>query len=195
MACANLKTVHKVSKNQIIRKVLKKINFPLAMPSANKSKSISPQAQGMFMMNSKKIKVVDGGFSKIGVESTVVNLVGKISILRPGKITPAHLKIFNKKINFSLKNKKILSPGYLKKHYSPNIPVLLNKHKCPQKYAFITFGKRYPVTRNTFNLSKKSNLNEAARNLFKTFRKIKKRVLRKFMWFNTKKGYWACNKR
>ena len=182
MACANLKTVGiRFPKNQIIRKVLKKINFPLAMPSANKSKSISPVSpKDVYDEFKKKIKVVDGGFSKIGVESTVVNLVGKISILRPGKITPAQLKkILNKKINFSQKNKKILSPGYLKKHYSPNIPVLLNKHKCPQKYAFITFGKRYPVTRNTFNLSKKSNLNEAARNLFKTFRKIKKRGFKK----------------
>ena len=52
----------------------------------------------------------------------------------------------------------------------------LNKKKCPKKNAFITFGKKYPVTRNSFNLSKKSNLNEAAKNLYKFFRLIKKRI-------------------
>ena len=60
--------------------------------------------------------------------------------------------------------------------------MLLNKKKCPEKYAFITFGSKYPVTRNSFNLSKKSNLNEAARNLYKFFRIIKKRDIKKFTW-------------
>ena len=42
-ACANLKTVGiRFPKNKMIRKLLKKLNFPLAMPSANKSSSISP---------------------------------------------------------------------------------------------------------------------------------------------------------
>jgi len=34
-------------------------------------------------------------------------------------------------------------------------------------------GKKYKKNRNTFNLSKNFNLNEAARNLYKIFRKIK----------------------
>ena len=61
-----------------------------------------------------------------------------------------------------------------KKHYSPNIPMILNKNKVSKNYAFITFGKRYKKSINTFNLSEKSNLYEAARNLYKLFRKIKK---------------------
>ena len=35
------------------------------------------------------------------------------------------------------------------------------------------------MTRNSFNLSKKSNLNEAAKNLYKYFRNIKKRGYKK----------------
>ena len=43
IACANLKTVGiRFPKNLIIRKLLKKLNFPLAMPSANKSSGVSP---------------------------------------------------------------------------------------------------------------------------------------------------------
>ena len=39
-----------------------------------------------------KIKVLDGGISKIGIESTVLNLVGNICILRPGIITPKQIE-------------------------------------------------------------------------------------------------------
>ncbi len=182
MASANLKTVGiRFPNNKIIRKILKKLDFPLVMPSANISASISPISSRDVVEEFKnKIKVVDGGLSKIGIESTVLNLVGNISILRPGLITPEQIKnILRKKINFSTNNKIIKSPGTLKKHYSPNIKMLLNKKKCPEQYAFITFGSKYPVTRNSFNLSKKSNLNEAAKNLYKLFRIIKKKKYKK----------------
>ena len=52
--------------------------------------------------------------------------------------------------------------------------MLINK-KLPKKNgAFITFGKQYKNKKNYFNLSQKGNLNEAANNLYKTMRKIKK---------------------
>ena len=59
-----------------IRKILKRLDFPLAMPSANKSSSISPvNAIDVLEEFNKKIKVVDGGIAKIGIESTVLILV------------------------------------------------------------------------------------------------------------------------
>ncbi len=181
-ACSKLKTVGiRFPKNKIIRQILKTIKFPLAMPSANKSSSISSVSPIDVSEEFKnKVIVVNGGYSKIGIESTVINLVGKISILRPGKITPNQLeKILKHKINFAMSSKILRSPGLLKKHYSPNIPILLNQKKCPKKHAFITFGKKYPVTRNSFNLSRKSNLNEAAKNLYKFFRIIKNQKYKK----------------
>ena len=182
LACAKLKTVGiRFPSNMMIRKVLKGLKFPLAMPSANQSTSIShvnPIDVSEEFYN--KVKVLDGGFSKIGIESTVVNLVGKVSILRPGAITTKELeKILNVKIKFQSIQKIARSPGSYKRHYSPKIPMLLNQNTCPSKYAFITFGSKYPVTRNSFNLSKKSNLNEAAKNLYKYFRVIKKKKYKK----------------
>ncbi len=182
LACANLKTVGiRFPKNKIVRAVLKKLNFPLAMPSANKSSSISPVSpKDVSEEFDNKIKVINGGLTKIGIESTVLNLVDDISILRPGKITFQQIeKILKIKIKKFNKEKKIRSPGLLKKHYSPGIPIYLNKKKCPTKYAFITFGSKYPVTRNSFNLSKKSNLNEAAKNLYRFFRIIKNEGFKK----------------
>ena len=62
----------------------------------------------------------------------------------------------------------------LKKHYSPGIPVILNCKIISNKDAFIVFGKKYKKGRNIFNLSYKGDLNQAARNLYSTMRKIKK---------------------
>jgi len=182
LACGNLKTVGiRFPKNKIIRKLLKKIEFPLAMPSANKSSGVSPvRPLDVFEEFNNKIKVVDGGISKIGIESTVLNLVGKVCILRPGIITPKQIEnVLKTKLKILTKQTILKSPGLLKKHYSPGIPMYINKNKCPDKYAFITFGSKYPVTRNSFNLSRKSNLNEAAKNLYKFFRSIKKRGYKK----------------
>ena len=106
IACANLKTVGvRFPNNKIIRKILKKLNFPLAMPSANKSSSVSPvKPSDVSEEFNNKILVVDGGISKIGIESTVLNLVGKISILRPGKITPKQIEnILKTNVKVSLK--------------------------------------------------------------------------------------------
>ena len=182
IVCANLNTVCiRFPKNRIIRKLLKNHDFPLAMHSANKSSGVSPvKPSDVFEEFNNKIKILDGGISKIGIESTVLNLVGNICILRPGIITPKQIeKVLKISVKISSKQTTIKSPGSLKKHYSPGIPMYLNKKRCPKNYAFITFGKQYPVTRNSFNLSRKSNLNESAKNLYKFFRNIKKRGYKK----------------
>ncbi len=178
VATANLNTVAiRFPSNPKIRKILSKLNFPLAIPSANKSKGISPiNAFDVAEEFKNKVKIIiDDGNSKIGIESTVLDLTGRIKILRPGIINGKKIsKILGKKVYFVKKQNKIKSPGALKKHYSPNIPMKLNQINASKNTAFIVFGKKYKKTTNTFNLSKKSDLNEAAKNLYKIFRKIKK---------------------
>ena len=176
-ATANLTTVAvRFPKNRIIRKLLKKINFPLAIPSANNSGGISPVSPSDVAEEFKnKIKIIlNGGQCKIGLESTVVDLVGKLRILRPGKINLNEIrKILKKKIISGKNVKKIISPGLFKKHYSPGIPMFLNQKKSKKDCAFICFGKKFKKTRHSFNLSPEANLEEAAKNLYKTFRIIK----------------------
>ena len=60
-------------------------------------------------------------------------------------------------------------------HYSPGIPMRLNAKNNFKKEAFILIKKRKKKNKDYFYLSKKNNLNEAARNLYKTLRKIKKK--------------------
>ena len=183
LTSSNLKTVAiRFPKHKLARLILKKINYPLAMPSANISSSVSPIcAQDVKEEFKKKIKmIIDGGQSKIGIESTVIDLTGRPKILRPGVISLLKiekiLKLRVKKNNNSL---KIRSPGMLKKHYSPGIPVLINQKKSDDKSAFIYLGNKYKNNKKFFSLSKNSNLIEAASNLYKTFRLIKKQGFKK----------------
>ena len=79
-----------------------------------------------------KVKyIVDGGETKIGLESTVVKVINDVpTILRPGKITPEDIKevIGSVKIDEHVYKKatgKVESPGMKYKHYAPNTPCLL----------------------------------------------------------------------
>ena len=177
-ANAKLKTIAvRFPKNKVIRSLLKKLSFPLAIPSANISTGVSP-TEPLDVVDEFKNKVkfiLNGGKSIIGLESTVINLSNKPRILRPGAISNIQIgKILKKKVSNAGVSKLIVSPGMLKRHYSPGIPMKLNSIKPDYKAAFIVFGKKYKMKENMFNLSKNSNLKEAAKNLYKILRKIKK---------------------
>ena len=51
----------------------------------------------------------------------------------------------------------------------------MNRKYHEKNQAFIGFGKKFKGGKHRFNLSKNGNLTEAANNLYKTMRKIKKR--------------------
>ena len=179
IATANLKTVAvRIPENITIRKILKLLNFPLAVPSANKSTQVSPvSASDVVNEFGSSLKfILDGGSCIIGLESTVVDLTSRVKILRPGLINPSDIsKVLNRKTNIYKGTKTIKAPGMLKRHYSPGIRIKLNQKKAKDNEAFIVFGKKYKKAKNIFNLSNKSNLNEAARNLYKILRLIKKK--------------------
>ena len=181
MVTANLDTVAiRFPSNRVIKTILKFSDFPLAMPSANISSGVSPvSALDVFEDFKKKLKIIiDGGKSKIGIESTVIDLTGKPKILRPGIISLNEIRSFLK-ISSVKRNSKIKSPGMMKKHYSPGIPIIFGGKPLKPNDACIIFGKKHNKNQNYFNLSKKANLKEAAANLYKIMRKIKKRGYKK----------------
>ena len=163
-------------KHKVARKLLKNLNFPLAAPSANISKSISAVCKTDVIEEfGKKIKfVLDGGKSKEGLESTIVNLVGNQKILRLGSLDRGKIEkyLIKKRTN---KKKDIVMPGQGRIHYSPGLPIRLNI-KRPKKFeAFLLISKRIKSNKNFFYLSKNKNLKEVAKNLYKTLRKVKKK--------------------
>ena len=165
-------------KHPVTRKLLKNLKYPLAAPSANISTKISPiSKQDVIDEFGKKIKfVIDGGESKVGLESTIINLTNKPQILRLGGIERNKINKFLKtNMQFSNKHKNIAVPGQGKVHYSPEIPMRLNVKKPRHNEAFILIKKRKLYCKNFYYLSKNNNLKEAAKNLYKTFRIIKKK--------------------
>ena len=55
----------------------------------------------------------------------------------------------------------------------------LNAKKNNETEAYILIKKRREINKNYFYISKTNNLNEAAKNLYKTLRKIKKNGFKK----------------
>ena len=187
-----LKSKNKISKNvtnkkktlavrfpnhSLTRKLLKELDFPLAAPSANISTKVSAVSKKDVEEEfGNKIKfILDGGSSKIGLESTIVNLDPKPAILRLGAIEVSKInKVLKNKANYRSNNNKNIFPGQGKLHYSPGIKIRRNV-KNPKKHeAFLLIKKRKISDKNFFYLTKNNNLNEAGKNLYKTLRMIKK---------------------
>ena len=160
----------------LTKKLLKLLNYPLAAPSANISTKISPVSKEDVKEEfGNKIKfILDGGRSKIGLESTIVSLVNKPRILRLGGMERSKInKVLNKNITFDSVKKKIIVPGQSKLHYSPGIPIKLNSTNPKPNEAFILIKKRKKSYKNYYYLSKNKNLKQAAKNLYKILREIK----------------------
>ena len=77
------------------------------------------------------------------------------------------------KININNNPKKKNAPGQSLLHYSPGIPLRMNILNPKTDEAYIKIKKRKVKLKNHFYLSTKSNLNEAAKNLYSCLRKIK----------------------
>jgi len=128
---ANKETVAvRFPSHKVAKKLLRVLNFPLAAPSANISSMLSPTcANDVNEEFSSELKLIlDGGECNIGLESTIIDLTHKPIILRQGSISEKKIsKVLGKKVIYKKKSRFIKSPGQLNFHYSPGIPVLINK--------------------------------------------------------------------
>ena len=164
-------------KHSLFRKLLKNLDYPLAAPSANISTKLSSvQASDVEEEFGSKIKyVLNGGKCNIGVESTIINLTNKPTLLRFGGLEISKIeKILKKKISININSKKKIAPGQFPLHYSPGVPLRVNVKKSKSNEAFVLIKKRNINSKNYYYLSKKKNLKEAAKNLYSILRKIKK---------------------
>ena len=163
-------------KHTIFKNLLKQLDYPLAAPSANITTKVSAvKAKDVKEEFGNKIKyILDGGACAIGIESTIVNLIGKPSILRLGGLDILKIqKTLNFKITISINPKKKIAPGQSRLHYSPGIPLRMNVTKPKNDEAFIIIKRKKTKLKNYFYLTNKNNLDEAAKNLYSCLRNIK----------------------
>ena len=164
-------------KHPVTRNLLKILDFPLAAPSANPSSKLSAVSSSDVRDDfGKKVKyVLEGGKSSIGLESTIIDIRNKPKILRLGGLEVSAIeKTLKKKVIINNNPSKVSSPGQLKLHYSPGIPIRLNVKNIKKKEAYLSIKKMKQNKSNYYFLSKNGNLREAAKNLYSTLRKIKK---------------------
>lgn len=112
------------------QRFLKYLHIPIAAPSANLSKHVSPvTAQHVFDdLNGKIPLILDGGKCSGGIESTVLDCTGDIPcVLRSGLISREMIaQVVGECDEYVFKDgEKVRSPGMKYKHYSPKCETVL----------------------------------------------------------------------
>lgn len=119
----------RIPKHSMAMELLNKLNFPLAAPSANPFKSISPtQAIHVEHYFKEKIPLVlDGGPCKNGIESTIIGFEKELPVVyRLGSISIESIEEEVGKVKIlNQSNHAPIAPGMLLKHYSPKTELIL----------------------------------------------------------------------
>ena len=169
----------RVPDHRLALALLKRIDFPLAAPSANPFGCISPTtAKHVDDYFGDNIPLVlDGGPCRNGVESTIIGFNdGEAILYRHGAIPMEEIEKITGKLKVYVKEENAPdAPGMLSKHYSPRTPTILTdniqqvlKEHAGKKMALLLFNKK----RNEYDpalqwvLSPGSRLEEAASNLY-----------------------------
>lgn len=166
LATAGLATVAlRVPAHPAMRVLLAATGRPLAAPSANSSNGLSPTRTDHVVRSlaGRIPLVIDGGACAIGIESTIVRVVGHtLQILRPGPIG-AQALIDASGLDIALPaDDAIVAPGQLAQHYAPAKPLRLETTSARAGEWLIGYGS---VTGNA-TLSARGDLIEAAARLF-----------------------------
>jgi L-threonylcarbamoyladenylate synthase len=109
--------------------------MPVAAPSANLFSRPSPTRASHVLqdLDGRIDMILDGGVTRFGVESTVLDLTGEFPrVLRPGAVTLEDLRSILPGVRTSTgstgdvqEDAPMSSPGLLPKHYAPRTPLRL----------------------------------------------------------------------
>lgn len=151
------------------RAVLAAFGGPVVAPSANRSGRPSPTtfADAVEETGFAVGAAIDGGPCIVGLESTVVSVLGgQMSLLRPGSVTRAEIEAVVGPLVESGEGHR--SPGRLTLHYAPDAPVRIEADQVRDGEVLLGFGAGVGDAR--WSLSPTGDLREAAANLFRLLR-------------------------
>ncbi len=168
--------------------LIRRSGRPVAAPSANTFGKTSPTtAQHVIdQLEGRFDAIIDGGACRVGVESTVLSLVGDTAILlRPGGITIEELEGVIGPITVNAPKKELVfdSPGMFPSHYAPKTPMIMVDD--PTIYAHETHiavmlfqPSEVDYAGEVFLLSNDGDPSAAAARLYETMRRIDRLNLR-----------------
>ena len=176
----------RVPNHPLTLKLLSKLEFPLAAPSANPFGYISPtKATHVNDQLGDKIEyILDGGSCHVGLESTIIGLEnGQVTVYRLGGLDLQSIeKVVGKVKVMAHSSSNPKSPGMLKSHYAPRKPFILGDldklvssyQKKGTDFAVLSFRKDLSMVpdKRHIQLSRLGDLSEAAKNLFAAMRTL-----------------------
>lgn len=174
LACAGLPTIAlRIPAHPVAQDLLTAFGRPIAAPSANVSGRPSPTtAQHVRAEFGPEIALIlDGGPCQIGLESSVVSVLGdRATLLRLGGLDREIIERIAGVLGHPSHNAHAApsSPGMLLRHYAPRAMVMLDQTKAVDNSVLIGFGD--VEGDNGFNLSPSGDLREAAAQLFAMLR-------------------------
>jgi L-threonylcarbamoyladenylate synthase len=176
----------RIPDHPLTKELLNVLDFPLAAPSANPFGYISPtQASHVNDQLGKKIHyILDGSSCEVGLESTIVGVENnEVVVYRLGGLDVKEIESVVGKVKVmthSSSNPK--TPGMLKSHYAPTKPFILGELNSLIKeyqlkgitFAVLSFKDNFQIlpSDQQIQLSTKSDINEAAKNLFASLRTL-----------------------
>ena len=167
LARAGLDTIAvRAPAHELAQAVLREFGGPVVAPSANRSGRPSPTTfeDALEETGHAAAAALDGGPSRVGLESTVVGAFGgALRLLRPGAVTrDAIIAVAGPLLE--AEEDAARSPGRLTAHYAPDAPLRLEATEPGPGEAFLAFGPA-PAGALVWNLSPGGDLREAASNL------------------------------
>lgn len=110
--------------------LIRKAGVPIAAPSANRFSQLSPTTAEHVRqsLGNAVDMILDAGPTTVGVESTVLSLVGRPRLLRPGMILRDQIEELIGRVEVADRPQgpgAHPSPGMHRRHYSPATPLLL----------------------------------------------------------------------
>ncbi|MFO1019484.1 MAG: L-threonylcarbamoyladenylate synthase [Planctomycetales bacterium] len=171
----------RIPQHPVTLELLRQIDFPLAAPSANLFGRLSPTtAQHVADQLAERVDyILDGGACRVGVESTVLELVAVPRLLRPGGVPLEEIQKLIGPVEIAAStddpgNRAQVAPGMLPQHYAPRTPLRIVPHSAPPgRIGYLAFQKRPAGEFASVEvLSPTGNLREAAANFFAALRRL-----------------------
>ena len=161
----------------VARALLERAGVPLAAPSANRFGALSPTRADHVArsLDDRPDLIIDGGATKHGLESTIVLMEARATLLRPGAIAIEAIEAVIGTVARDVSDEtRPLAPGRLPQHYAPSTPICIvdDAGATPQRereraalLAFRADTGGYAASRV---LSRSGDLREAAASLFES---------------------------
>ena len=179
LATAGLDSIAlRVPAQRTARALLEAFGKPVVAPSANRSGHVSPTDAGHVLadLRGRIDLILDDGPCPVGVESTIVALLGEPTLLRPGGLPRGDIeRVLVRPLRTperAVDGDAPLAPGMLASHYAPRAKVRLNAERPHADEALLAFGPAPAFAGPVLNLSPNGDLVEAAAKLFSYLRRL-----------------------